>query len=301
MIPDTNDHAPKKRIAPVVLVAWTVLLVPLGFMAFRYNSWRRAERATEERRQRTIQESYVRAPITFDLQRAVMSGDTKAFASAVNRLPNGSPDSGVYATVVETVRNGRLDFLQCWLDHGWPLTYKDRSILSECLGFACTSENPKVVRYLLSKGADPNYLDALLLAVIRKTDAEAEIAILLINAGAKVNRASPFHDTFVPSHIGPHALSTKVSDGDGYGYTLLMLAARNGRADVVKALLAKGADWRQRSRMGQTALDIAEEQEHKEVVALLTEAARRQPKPKVSGPLPKGVYVPYSASALPTQ
>ena len=51
--------------------------------------------------------------------------------------------------------------------------------------------------------------------------------------------------------------------------TALMAAASNGRATIVEALLAAGADRHMRSDTKQTALDLAQQSENPEVVAAI--------------------------------
>jgi hypothetical protein len=125
----------------------------------------------------------------------------------------------------------------------------------------------------LSKGAGLQYGgDCLLSAAVTDTDGEAEIAIILIRAGADPNKVFTDHEPLGPLTMPPYLLWSSAGDRDRSGYTPLMLAARNGRKEVVRALLAKGADLRPRNLVGQTALEIAEERGHKEVTALLNQA-----------------------------
>jgi len=55
-------------------------------------------------------------------------------------------------------------------------------------------------------------------------------------------------------------------------YTALMLASENGHMEVVKVLLAAGADVNVKSRTGNTALSQATEQGHSEIIELLKKA-----------------------------
>jgi hypothetical protein len=275
MTPGKPEPQPKRRIAPIVFVAWAALLLPVGLIAFRYPEWRRAARVRAEQRQRTIRDSNARPQIHSDLNRAALAGNATAFASAVSRLPHGAGDVDACIALRDSIRAGRVEILQYWLDHGWPVTLNGESILSGCLGTACMSENPTVVRLLLSKGASLEYGgDCLLSAAAGNTDGEAEIAILLIRAGADPNKAFTDHHPFEPLYMPPYLLWASESDRDRFGFTPLMLAARNGSKEVVRALLAKGADARLRNSVGQTALEIAEERGHKEVAKLLIQASK---------------------------
>jgi hypothetical protein len=293
VISEKNDPIRKKRIAPVVLVAWAGMLLPLGFIGVRYVVSQRAKQVKDSHLH-SMQQSFTQPFVSGELDKAAKSGDAGAFLAAVKQLPDGAPDARAYTAVVASVREGHLNILQCWLDQGWPINFFNakRSILSDCLGVASYSENPEMVRFLLSKGADANCDESLLHAAYRKTDAAAEIAIVFINAGADLNQAFSQYTRPMSSHMPPYLIWSRVSDKGLAGYTALMLAARNGRADVAQSLLAKGASLWLRSCFGQTALDIAEEQDHKEVVALLTEAAKKQPETKNAGQRPTAVYVP---------
>jgi ankyrin repeat protein len=56
------------------------------------------------------------------------------------------------------------------------------------------------------------------------------------------------------------------------GITALMIAAAAGNELAVRALLAAGAERGTTDVRGQTALDLANEREHAEVVALLSKS-----------------------------
>lgn len=61
--------------------------------------------------------------------------------------------------------------------------------------------------------------------------------------------------------------------GNGYNYTMLMMASSNGDKEMVRELLRRGADRNVKDSSGKTALDIAREKNHSEVINLL-EAVR---------------------------
>ena len=56
------------------------------------------------------------------------------------------------------------------------------------------------------------------------------------------------------------------------GWTALMVAARYGHLEVVKVLLAKGADVNAKDNAGNTALMVAAKYGHPEVVKILKDA-----------------------------
>ena len=271
-----DEPVRKKRLAPVLLVAWAAMLIPLGIIMLRYPEWKRAAKVREEQKQRAMRDSYARPGIHYALTMAGVAGDTSAFAVAVSQLPHGAEDVDAFMALRDSIRAGHIEILQYWIDHGWPLTFKEDSILTGCMGAASVSENPKIVRLMLDKGAGMDYGgDCLLNATLQDSDAEAEIALMLIKAGADVNKAFTDHEPLGPLYVPPYLVWPPAGDRDRFGYTPLMLAARNGHKEVVHALLAKGANPRLRNSVGQTALDIAEERSYKEIVVLLKDAAKR--------------------------
>jgi len=56
---------------------------------------------------------------------------------------------------------------------------------------------------------------------------------------------------------------------NNFGYSALMIASQEGRADIVKALLSAGADRTLRNKKRETAADIAVASGHSGIVALL--------------------------------
>lgn len=102
---------------------------------------------------------------------------------------------------------------------------------------AARSGNVGVIRLLTSRGADPNLRDATLnswpplLHAIHKAQPGATAALL--EAGANPNGTNP------------------------NGTTPLMMAAGYGYTDIVKILLAHGANPRMATKDGITALDLA--------------------------------------------
>ena len=117
------------------------------------------------------------------------------------------------------------------------------------------------VRNLLERGADPNRrwgqsgdhfpLQEVLDSGGYQVTAPAETVQLLLNYGADPNaKWCPF-ESRGPSELGiPSCVSAK-------GMTALMMAAIVDRADIVRALLAAGADARPRNWHGGSALDYA--------------------------------------------
>jgi uncharacterized protein len=113
----------------------------------------------------------------------------------------------------------------------------------------------KSIEESLNAGADINVRDETFgrtplmeAAASSQTDA----ALKLIEKGADINARDGF-----------------------YGSTALMFAAGEGATKIVKALLEKGAEVNATNNKGYTALDVAEEDFHKEVIALLKRAGAK--------------------------
>lgn len=108
----------------------------------------------------------------------------------------------------------------------------------------------------------------------------AEAAALLLARGADPNRASdndmrvaPLHSAAAGSHLAiVRMLLDRGADPQATqegGFTALHSAAQNGRADIVEQLLAHGARADARTDDGKTPRDLALEEGHDGVAALL--------------------------------
>jgi ankyrin repeat protein len=67
-----------------------------------------------------------------------------------------------------------------------------------------------------------------------------------------------------------------VSITDAQGNTPLIEAARFGHDDVVRALIERGADLKPKNKEGQTALMLAVKNGHDDVVKILKEAGAKE-------------------------
>jgi len=113
----------------------------------------------------------------------------------------------------------------------------------------CESGNVGIVTLLLQKGADPNAQRESKLTPLQLASfhGNADIVELLIAHGANVNHRGWRHND-----------------------TALQVAALHDHLDVVRLLLKHGADRNYRDMVNKTALDLAKERGHTNVVALLS-------------------------------
>lgn len=146
---------------------------------------------------------------------------------------------------------------------------------------AAIGGNMDLVKLLLSRKASlelKNSAGDTALAVALTND-QFEIAKLLIKSGAKVNItvAGDEGDTLFMRAASNDLQTTKAILGkdksvlnktNKLGETALMQSARAGQIEVVKYLLASGADSKAKSKEGQTALDIAKLSQNDDVIRL---------------------------------
>jgi ankyrin repeat protein len=147
---------------------------------------------------------------------------------------------------------------------------------------ASAAAYPKVVEELLKHRPDVNQRDSAgrtalnalgQSAVGRPGENPAEVARLLIKAGADVNAQDNIYAN-TPLHEVPDAASAEVLIAAGAqlnrrnveGQTALMLTLD---PEVARVLLEAGADKSVRDKKGKTALDLARELELTEKIALL--------------------------------
>jgi ankyrin repeat protein len=149
-----------------------------------------------------------------------------------------------------------LELVDLLLEHGADVNIRDKDnstpllqtiAANNSLGDEIEQQRLKIVQSLLNKGADltvrakwmESWQPTPLLAAIHAD--KPKIALLLIEQGAEVNDQS---GTTSGSNPNAH-------------YTALMQASEKGMADVVKALIDKGAEINTRNEDGDSALLIA--------------------------------------------
>jgi ankyrin repeat protein len=139
------------------------------------------------------------------------------------------------------------------------------------LMLAARTGRPEVVRLLLDKGVNVNASEswqgetALMWAAAEN---HAEVVSLLAKAGADLNAKSKIPEF---PNVKVDAATMVVTALPKGGFTALLLAARQGAADGVRALAEAGADLNATDPDGTSPLNMAIINAHYEVAALLVE------------------------------
>ncbi len=133
------------------------------------------------------------------------------------------------------------------------------------------------VKQLLARGVDPNAVDrngdpAL---VVAAREGNAATIDALLAAKADVNARNRFQDTALmvgalKGRLGiVKALRKRGAEIEGTGWTPLIYSATGGHDDLVRYLLAEGANVNAQSPNGTSALMMAVREAHSSTVALL--------------------------------
>ncbi len=169
-----------------------------------------------------------------------------------------NPSSGTDAQWFDAVKQGNLQKVKQMVEAGQDIEAKDTGSLGQtALGWAAFIGYEDIVDYLVEKGANLEATDTgdvynvLKSAVLGKNVKVVEkLHKLLLQRGIKVD----FND------------QTVEDDNE----TLIMVAASNNRIEIVKYLLAQGADVNLVSKVkDQSALSSACDRGHKEMQELL--------------------------------
>ena len=187
---------------------------------------------------------------------------------------------------------GEIDKVKSLLSEGADVNQKDKAGFTP-LHCAVFGRRKGVVQLLLKNGADVKAISCADATPLFWACARGylDMVKVLVDNGAKVNGRATMRMTWGPSildnwsnlHMAAHAghadvveylldngadIHARCTRGDE-GLTPLHMAARNGRVNAVKVLLVKGADASLKSEGGRTALDLAKEKNHTEIVELL--------------------------------
>ncbi|MFT5388116.1 MAG: ankyrin repeat protein, partial [Candidatus Omnitrophota bacterium] len=218
------------------------------------------------------------------LMKAIIKGNVNIVRML---LENGADVSGRdsdYTTpLIIAAREGNLEIVTLLLDNKADANTSNSSSVN-ALNRAVHEEHKDIIELLLKNGAKADYVgkDDYTILVAAASTGNVEIGELLLDYGAKNDviwtqggsslmiAASNGHADFIEMLI---KRGSKVNLEDS-GYTALSNAAYEGKVDAVRVLLSHGADFNARTSNGESALDMAKENEHEEVISLL-EAAEK--------------------------
>jgi len=160
-----------------------------------------------------------------------------------------------------------IDSLRHYLEQGGnPNAKVNQDLL---LHQAVRNQNNKMVKLLISKGADINaknaYRDTPLYLAVEKNN--QKMVKLLISKGADINAKNRYDGT-TPLHLAVEknnkemvelliAKGADINAKNKYGDTPLHLAVMNGRREIIGILIAKGANINARNNNGNTPVHQA--------------------------------------------
>jgi len=182
--------------------------------------------------------------------------------------------------------NGVRDLLAKGID----INIKEETMGTTPLIVACSLEGTEeIVKLLISKGADINVIgsyDGRTALMWAAGNSQNNVEILLAK-GAKINVIGvDGMNAFIQSIFGilSGSVNTKVCDlllekganinhqltgPDATGWTALMFACSNGKADLVKYLVSKGTDVNLKAKDGATALSLAKKEKNDDIIKTL--------------------------------
>jgi len=145
---------------------------------------------------------------------------------------------------------------------------------------AVLKDDAVLTRLLVERGAEVDTLaDGMTPLCVAAAGGFTEIARALLAAGADVDRPANRNTPLMYATFGgfPDLVKLLLDAGaqvnrtrEGTGETALMLAAVQGKSDILKTLLAQGADPTIKNSRGHTAQDLAKKKGHNEATKLLS-------------------------------
>lgn len=224
-------------------------------------------------------------------------------ASAVESVAPREPDPETAANFIKAARFGQVDPVKAYLGRNYRVTVTD--YLGDTALIAATGGgHMEIVQMLLAAKASVNAANndkrtALMAAAMR---GDEPLVKMLLDAGAEVNAKDKQGETalfdavryghlpvvrmLLDAGADPNVKNQLVVNAVDSGYTPLMYAARRGLVpnsssvrdwlDIVKALLAKGANPDIRSTRGTTALSVAQDYGNQDIAALLLQGGAKE-------------------------
>jgi len=192
--------------------------------------------------------------------------------------------------IVKVIYQKDIKGIKDILAKGADVNIREKTMGSTPLMVACSLEGTEeIVKLLISKGADVNVIGSYdgrnaLMWAAGNSQKNVE---LLLTKDAKINVIGvDGMNAFIQSIFGilSGSVTTKVCDlllekganidhqltgADATGWTALMFACSNGKVDLVKYLVSKGADVNLKAKDGATALSLAKKEKNDKIIKIL--------------------------------
>jgi len=156
-------------------------------------------------------------------------------------------------------------------------TVAPRALTVDDFALAAHNDRDDEVRYMLSRGMDPGTVgpDGTPVLVTAAREGSEKVVDVLLAAGAKVDQANSYGDTALKLAAlhGRTSIARKLrargAQVETPGWTPLIYAATGGHDEMVRYLLAEGANINATSPNGTTALMMAVREEKFSTAELL--------------------------------
>lgn len=171
--------------------------------------------------------------MAFELQdgmKEIDAGIDAGNVAVVRRLLHDKPHLAHVETFLspswlhDAAKSGIVEMIKVFLDLGLDINKVDHPAETSALVCAINKGHVRAVRYLLSRGADPNIGRPLISAINRDEPSCAlELVKLLVDHGADLNRFFPWFGD------------------ESFGFTPLTFAEAHGKTEIAEYLRSKGA------------------------------------------------------------
>jgi ankyrin repeat protein len=239
-----------------------------------------------------------------EIHEAAKSGDLAKIKALIEKTPGliGAKDETGRTPLHWACRGVHIDAVKYLIERGADVNARDNNGIAP-LHSVASKGHLEAARILIDKGANlehamSNGETPLHLAA---ANGRKEVAALLAEKGAPLGPRDDKEDT--PLHAAawadqwdivellagriPAARAAVLNLTDFDGNTILHLACRSGRADIVRRLVTRGAELSLRNAAGQTGYNLADQGGFKDITALLAQkGADQKPTrfPRLSGP-----------------
>jgi ankyrin repeat protein len=208
---------------------------------------------------------------------------------------NAKSDAARTPLLIAAGRMGNAPVVKFLLDHGANPSAKSPSVFgyTTVLTEAAGTGDESVLRMLVDHGADVKAAGFLALFAAVETHCEKCINLFLKDAGPEiVNPAMfllspPLDDGRAVPLMLDHGANANAKDFSGNPILTQVACSDTVPVEVVKALLARGADVNAKNAAGETALDLARQRGHTPVVDLLIQAGAKESEAQRNPAMPK--------------